>query len=69
MRLERGLQTAAVAVTLVRLASHDVEAQVSKPTAPPAAVVGGAEGYKVGLGDVLQVVVWKEPELIRDVSV
>jgi len=38
-----------------------------QPAEPPAAKPAG--GYTIGPADVLQIVVWKEPELTRDVTV
>jgi len=39
----------------------------AKPDQPPAATA--ATNYTIGPSDVLQIIVWKEPELTRDVTV
>jgi polysaccharide export outer membrane protein len=59
------------AVILIGLLPGAVEAQAQKTgTVQPASVSPDRpEGYTIGPGDTLQVVVWKEPELTRDVLV
>jgi polysaccharide export outer membrane protein len=56
---------------LLGLCAGVVEAQAEKPSGvrPAAAAPGAAPEYSVGPGDLLQVVVWKEPDLTRDVLV
>jgi polysaccharide export outer membrane protein len=45
------------------------QARATPPAQPAAAAAVVAPEYKVGAGDVLQVIVWKEPDLSRDVLV
>jgi polysaccharide export outer membrane protein len=45
-----------------------VAAQTETPPNQPSAVPGGSE-YVIGPADVLQILVWKEPDLSRDVTV
>jgi polysaccharide export outer membrane protein len=46
-------------------ASAPAQDAPAKPDQPPAA----ATNYTIGPSDVLQIIVWKEPELTRDVTV
>lgn len=55
---------------ILLLVSSAVEAQARNSTpAPSAAAPVATPEYAVGPGDLLQVVVWKEPDLTRDVLV
>lgn len=60
-------QMAVLTLGISALAGGTVRAQDDKASTGPASAV--APSYKIGPADVLQVVVWKEPELTRDVEV
>jgi polysaccharide biosynthesis/export protein len=49
--------------------SADGNALPQEPARPAAARGPSAPGYTIGPADVLQIIVWKEPDLTRDVTV
>lgn len=58
---------AIVVLGLSTLAGADASAQETQAKPEPAPAV--AASYSIGPSDVLQIIVWKEPELTRDVTV
>jgi polysaccharide export outer membrane protein len=62
-----------LAVALIALSTAGASALAqdapAKPEQPPAAATAAATNYTIGPSDVLQIIVWKEPELTRDVTV
>src|SRR5215471_7653419 len=61
-------RTAAVLALGLALAGPALGEQASpSPAAPPAKAAH--EDYRIGAGDALQVFVWKEPDLSREVTV
>jgi polysaccharide export outer membrane protein len=65
MRVSR---LAAVSIGLLPFVGGQVVAQERAAT-PPARASSTSSGYVIGLGDVLRVFVWKEPDLTLDVTV
>jgi polysaccharide export outer membrane protein len=64
---ERGRRASAPRIAALILVAALPRA--AAPAAPPAVAAQPQELYTIGPGDVLQVFVWKEPELTRDVTV
>jgi polysaccharide export outer membrane protein len=64
----RVLAVALIALSTARASALAQDAP-AKPEQPPAAATAAATNYTIGPSDVLQIIVWKEPELTRDVTV
>ena len=58
-----------LAVCLALGAGRGREAQTSSTQEPPAESPPEVQEYRVGPGDVLQLFVWKEPDISRDLTV